>query len=184
MKFLDKKETGFILNKIGMKIDEWNRVIPLVCIKENSRIVYQAPRDALLMYCFSQHIAGWLPKDGWKLLHIDDVNIFAKDEEEFFSRLVGGGKSIVLNDCKTLIFEQQDNWIKSNLTISYLVYALILFEGHGCIVSSAGSQGEMVCVQDGYLYFVSDKKRIFDAQSLINSFEKEPRKSPEWILLT
>jgi hypothetical protein len=182
VRFLDKNDANLFLGKIGFTIGEWNRIRHLNQLIERHQVVYRPTKEALLMYCFSQHIAGWLPRGNWQIFQIDDVTSLEGDEAMFVSRLIGAEKLINLNEYRTLLFECSADQHRSNLmTISYLIYAFLLFEAHGYLVSSGCKDGKMICIQDGSVSFDSEEKEVPDAQVLVSLFENNPRKSPEWL---
>lgn len=116
------------------------------------------------------------------MFQVDDATVLAQDEAVFVSRLIGAEKQVDVETRRALLFESGDGgWFKLNLTVSHLIYAFLLFEGHGYLVSSGSQGGEMVCIQDGFVYFISEKKGVPDAQALVSLFENNPRKSPAWM---
>lgn len=187
MKCLSKDEANLLLDSNGMVLGDWNRIVDLN--RQNKKndffINYQAPRDALHLYCFSQHVAGWLPSGNWKIFQIDDSTSLAPDEAFLLARLLYGTADApnFLRD-RTFVFEfgdDEDANVKVEMVIANLIYVFLLFECHGYVVSSASQSGEILGVQDGFIYFISRDRHISGAQELISEFEKNPVKTPKWI---
>ncbi|MGE3298427.1 MAG: hypothetical protein AB7I68_13890 [Porticoccaceae bacterium] len=182
MKYLGDNEANLLLGKVGFSIGEWNRIIYLDHLAERHQVSYKAPMDALSLYCFSLHVAGWLPKGKWQIFQIDDATILSPDEAIFLSRLICAEEPFDFGVHRTFLFDNdKGDCSKLNITISHLIFALLLFEGHGYLVSSASHSGEMVCIQDGFVYFISEKHGVHDAQSLISIYENNPKKMPSWM---
>jgi hypothetical protein len=182
MKVLDKYSANGLLGGIGLKIGKWNRIVFLDESKDYHKISFQASRDALLMYCLSLHIVGWLPDGEWKILQIDDATVPIKDEIVFVSRLLGLDKPLDFAKERSIMFEfSEARKIELNLTISYLVYIFLLFEWHVYFVSSGVKETEMICIQDGFVHFVSGREDMSDILDLFQAFEKDTTRYPPWI---
>lgn len=57
-----------------------------------------------------------------------------------------------------------------------------LTENHHALVASAGNVRETLCIEDSYVYFLSDSgKRRNSAQKLIREVAKAPLRTANWI---
>jgi hypothetical protein len=189
MKYLNKDDASYRLKTIGMGLDHWNRIVdPGRSRGRNDFFThYQAPRDATNLYCFSQHIAGWLPVGHWKIFQVDDATTLAPDEAFLLDCLLRGGpdntSEFMTN--RTFLFEFGNGKTadaKTELIIANLIHVFLLFECHGYVVSSGSSSGEILGIQDGFAYFLSRDKRLAGAQELLDRFENNPRKIPDWVI--
>jgi hypothetical protein len=189
MKFLDKDDANLRLRVIGMEVGDWNEIVDVNRHPDQKDyfINYRAPRDAASLYCFSQHVAGWLPDGDWKLFQIDNSTLLAPDEEFFFACLLCSlNSSFDPSKNRTLLFEFGNGKVSdvsADLRISNLIYAFLLFECHGYVVSSSSIGGEILGVQDGFIYFLSRNIHVSGARELIIEFEKNPMSSPKWLPL-
>lgn len=187
MKCLSKDDANLQLRSIGMELGDWNKIVDVNRHRDQNDyfINYQAPRDALNLYCFSQHVAGWLPNGDWKIFQIDDSTSLKPDEEFLLTCLLcTPSNSLDFSNNRTFMFEfgsRKDFDVSADLSIANLIFAFLLFECHGYVVSSSSNGGEMLGIQDGFIYFLSRNGHISGAQELINEFEKNPISSPKWI---
>jgi hypothetical protein len=69
----------------------------------------------------------------------------------------------------------------TDLRISAVVFAILLFDGHAYIASSASSARECLGIQDGVLHFISDMPRT--AAAAVESFEIDRARSPRWVIV-
>lgn len=173
-------EANALLAQVGFMIGSWNRVVRVDSKVHQYQVSFRPPRDALSLYCFSLHVAGWMPQGKWRLFQIDDATVFDIDEIIFTSRLIGAN-SLQLLERRALLFSQNQDQVSSSISIAHLIYAFLLFEGHGYMVSSQSSNGEVICVQDGEITFCSNKADVAGAQLLVETFEASPSKSPNWL---
>lgn len=187
MKFLNKDDANVWLGGIGMELSDWNGIAVQNGYRDRGSdfIRYRAPRDAASLYCFSQHAAGWLPIGKWKIFQIDNSTSLARDEAFLLARLLCGiAESPDFSKDRTFMFNfgsDGDSDLKSELAVANLVYLFLLFECHGYVVSSASANGEILGIQDGYVYFISNDVKNSGARELIDGFEKNPTRSPKWI---
>ena len=173
-RIITKKELTDLLNSIHMKIGEWNNIMLL---KKHESIVYKAPRNADYMYTFAQQIASYLPNGEWKLFQIDNSTALKQDEEIFLSSLLGLSAIDFSNEKSFLIEFQNSHLCKKEITIANLMFACILFECHAYFVSDGSHQGEVIAIQDGFVYFFyTNKTQLKFIQGLISAFESTPEK--------
>lgn len=141
MKSLSIKNANAFLHQIGMELGEWDQVIDCVGKqkKQDNWAQYRAPKDALELFCFSRHVAGWLPKGDWKIFQVDNSTSLDPDEESLFGGLLFGTKEIPnLVENNTFMFEfggDEDKNDSVELLIANLIFIFLLFECHGYIVS-------------------------------------------------
>lgn len=189
MKNLNSDEANEYLKGIGMRIGDWNEITyPKNDSYKIETINYQAPRSAAELLCFSQHVAGWLPRGDWKIFQIDNSTGWMDPVElSLFGGLLVGGENFIdfnraLNN--TLLFEfgksvtDDEN---TELLIVNLIFVFLLFELHGYVVSSNSPDGQLLGVQDGFIYFMSGEKSLFEAENIIKNYEACSTTSPEWV---
>lgn len=188
MKLLSSQEANEYLCPLSMHIGKWNQISHITGGRPHWAR-YHAPEKAKELYCFSEHVAGWLPQAEWKIFQINDSTSLSIDENYLFSRLAFGEKhffDINKPQHSTLLFEFDDNKMKSQTTellIAHLMYVLLLSESHADIISSRQDERKYVSIQDGFVYFISDNERdIKDAGLLIENFSKNPLALPKWVL--
>ena len=187
MKRLTTQGARSYLGQIGMGIGAWNQIVGIgeQPGARNNWINYQAPEDAHQLLNFSQHVAGWLPQGTWKILQLDNSNAFDPVQSFLFERCLSGGEeNLDLATQRSFLFEfgpDKRSNASSELLISQLIFMLLLFEGHGHIVSS-GCTSKRLAIQDGFVYFVSDTESDrANAESLLEDFESDPLMAPRWI---
>ncbi|MEW6370595.1 MAG: hypothetical protein AB1584_06635 [Pseudomonadota bacterium] len=185
MKFLQLIDTNRYLADIGMIIGGWGEIRHIEGpAKEDGWLSYPAPSGARELLNFSQHICGWLPPGGWKMVRLDNSTNFDVTQATFFGSLIAGyGHDLKFCSEKqrTLLFEfDKENSDKINLLISHLVNLLLLFDCHAQVVSSGGTSGEILSVQDGYVYFLS-RNAGGAAQQIVKEAEMNPLIGPQWI---
>lgn len=186
MKCITTQEANVFLRNIGMEIGNWNQVTDIATHKHGKPnwINYRAPRNELLN--FSHHVAGWLPKGEWKIFQIDNATgwIDPVQWSLFGGLLFGAGDIPDVAENRTFLFEfgkSKSADEKTELLISNLIYVFLLFESHGYVVSSGSSAGQLLGIQDGFVYLSSREHDISGAESLLKNFESKPLESPRWI---
>ncbi len=188
MKSLSKQEADRYLALINMRIGEWNQIVGNEAsrVTDDSWITYRAPRDSQTLLSFSQHVAGWVPKGVWKILQIDNSTSLDAVQENFLGRLLFGPAHVSgLDGCKTFLFEfgmNQEEDRNAELIISDLIFAFLLFECHGYLVSSGCGDGSCLGIQDGFVYFSTGEKNVHGVHLLLENFERNPLDSPPWIV--
>jgi len=184
MKRLTMQQANAYLRDIGMEVGTWNQIADRQANKPKW-INYRAPRDALLN--FSHHVAAWLPKGDWKIFQIDNSTGWMDPVQvSLFGGLLFGTEEVpdFIED-RTFLFEfgkKKTGDENSELLISNLIFIFLLFESHGYVVSSNSNRGQLLGVQDGFIYFASrDEKDIDSAECLLRNFERDPLASPSWV---
>lgn len=187
MKCLTIQEANAYLNSIGMEIGNWNQITDIAGrqLSKSNWINYRAPKDGLLN--FSHHVAGWLPKGNWKIFQIDHSTGWMDPVQvSLFGGLLFGADNIPdLNQIEnsTFLFEFGKNKTadeNTELLISNLIFVFLLFESHGYVVSSNSSAGQLLGLQDGFVYFSSREKNISRAEVLLKNFKRNPSALPQW----
>jgi hypothetical protein len=189
MKVITVQEAETYLSAVGMRVDNWNRIIDATNAESEKCFWINccAPRDSLRLHTFSQHVAGWLPKGDWKILQIDNSTSFDPVQASMVGSLLFGKQEIGdlnLAENRSFLFkfcEDESANESTELLIANLIYVLLLFEGHGYVVSSGTDSGQLVGIQDGFVYFYSKRPDISGAKSLLKNFEENPLRSPQWI---
>jgi len=185
MKCIPSSQADLWLRKIGMKLDDWNRIVYISNDFKASLTQYQAPRDALQLFCFSRHAVEWLPRGDWWLLQLDNSTPFDPDTASLFSPLLASSSGdLDLVENRTFVFEfdageERDG--RLGLQISNLVFALLLLRCHAYLVSSKSTEGQMLSLQDGFVYLATREQNELKARVLIASYERNPTGSPKWV---
>lgn len=187
MRVVDANEARTHLHEVGMAVGEWSQLCDGSGRQygKSNWIRYQAPRDSRELHNFAQHVAGWLPKGGWKLFQIDNSTSPSEDEAFLIQRLLfGPGNAYTIAENRSLVFEFAGDSkadLKEDLLLSNLVFLFLLFECHGQVVSSGCREGKHLSIQDGFVYFMSfDGNDIGIAQDLLNGFEEQPLRAPQY----
>jgi hypothetical protein len=188
MRSLTRQDADAYLLRIGMKVGDWNQIKDIDSSQNETWqwINHQAPRDARQLYNFAQHLVGWLPKGEWKLLQIDNSTILDPVQLMLIAALLAGpGRTIDLGESRSFLFEflsdEESNASRESL-ICNLIFALLLFEGHCQLVSSASKPGQCLSLQDGFAYFYSKEIEESGAREILQGFQKNPDGSPQWVL--
>lgn len=189
MKCLTAQQANEYLNSIGMKIGDWNRITDIAGRQHGKPnwINYRAPKDGLGLLNFSHHVAGWLSKGDWKIFQIDHSTGWMDPVQAslFGGLLFGSGDMPDLVENRTFLFEFGENKTtdeNTELLISNLIFVFLLFESHGYVVSSNSNAGQLLGIQDGFVYFFSKEKNISGAEVLLKNFERNPLAPPQWII--
>ena len=188
MRSLTRQEADAYLLKIGMKVGDWNQIKDIDSFERDTWqwINHQAPRDAGRLYNFAQHLAGWLPKGEWKLLQIDNSTLLDPVQQMLITTLLAGtGQAIDLGQNRSLLFEfrsDEESNAPGEFLICNLIFALLLFEGHCQLVSSASRPGQCLSLQDGFAYLYSKDIEGSGARKILQGFEQSPDGSPQWVL--
>ena len=177
IKKITQKEAENFLKQLDMQIGKWKE------IKNNYKdeyIHYHVPRDADKMYTFATYVASYLPSGKWKLFQMDCSSSLSKDEAIFLSMLINGkpGDIIDFNEQRSFLFKFNDNRkenILKEIIISQIIYLCLLFECHSYIVSEGSRDGEIVGVQDGFVYFIFKNKKVKKSiKDMLAQFERTP----------
>lgn len=173
-----------LLEKLSLSVDQWGRVEDKVP-GERLCSQYNPSRDALELYCFAFHVAGWIRNDEWKLMLFDNSSLLSFDEKIVFSQFSSEEfENIFCVENPALLVDLSfGSRSRSEIKVAYLIYFSLLFEAHCWIVSSAGRHGQHLGIQDGFVYFISrDNAHINSAQDLISNYEACKRKMPNWVV--
>lgn len=186
MKNLSTEDANQILAAVGMAIGNWNEIVDSkIPTSEMKWINHQAPSASRELFCFSRHVAGWLPNGEWKLLQLDNSNCFDANKESLLTQLLFGANSLQSRtQSRSFLIDRssRDAPDVNDLVVANLIHALLLIEGFGYFVSSGGDQGQRLGVQDGVIYFVArNQKCIEDAKALLKEFENDPTSLPSWV---
>lgn len=168
-----------------MEVGNWNQLTDFANLQtQSASIKYQAPQKSIELFCFSRHVAGWLPRGDWKIFQIDNSTSLDLDQRSMFNRLLFGSGTPTPSDPKTLLFRfASDRTTNRNteLLIANLVYLFLLFECHAYIVSSNSHAGQRLGIQDGFVYFSARNEYLSGAKILLRIFERDPLMSPDWV---
>ena len=186
MKNLSTEDANQILAAVGMAIGNWNEIVDSkIPTSEMKWTNYQAPSVSRELFCFSRHVAGWLPNGDWKLLQLDNSNDLDANKESLLTQLLFGANSLPSHtQSRSFLFHRssRDAPDINDLIVANLIHALLLIEGFGYFVSSGSNQGQRLGIQDGVIYFVArDEKSIEDAKALLEGFESDPNALPPWV---
>ena len=188
MKYITTQEANSYLSDIGMEIGTWNQIADHSRSKKNDNnwIKYKAPKAALELFCFSRHVAGWLPKGDWKIFQVDNSTSLSQNELSiFFGLPLNQEGSKYFFEKNSFLFKfGEDKSINSSteLIISNIIYLFLLFECHGQVVSSNSSVGQRISIQDGFVYFFSKDKSMSGADILLKNYELNRLLSPNWVI--
>lgn len=183
MKILDSVDANVHLHSVGMEIGEWNEIRDLA--GRSTWISQSAPADARELLTFAQHIVTWVPNASWKILQIDNSAVFDSFQINFLNSLVrlppgavgfGSGRTFLFEFCGS---ETED--VETEFVLANLVFALLLFDAHGYVVSKNSLGGEKLGVQDGVAYFMARNSELTKATEIIETFNARPLASPDWI---
>lgn len=190
MRHLTIREANNYLCAIDMEIGNWNQItdMPALAQEKNSLISYRAPQNAHELFNFSRRVAGWLPAGGWKLFQIDNSNFFDLAQSSFLDRFfIESGNAFNLNNPEnsTFLFEfdfDEDKGVATEFLISNIIYLFLLFEGHGQVVSSGSRLGQLISIQDGFVYFCSREDGVSSAEVMLEVWERAPLTPPQWVV--
>jgi len=184
MKILDSAAANTYLHSVGMEIGEWNEIRDRA--GQPSWRSQAAPADARELLTFAQHIVTWVPNASWKMLQIDNSAVFDSFQIHFLDsllRLEAG--SVGFGNGRSFLFEFSGSETEdagTEFVLANLVYALLLFDAHGYVVSKNSLGGEKLGVQDGVAYFMARDADLTKATELIDTFNARPLVSPDWIV--
>ncbi|MCG8668734.1 MAG: hypothetical protein MI867_04920 [Pseudomonadales bacterium] len=181
---LKVQEVVQLLEDMSLCIDQWGRVKDKTKGKQLCS-QYNPSREALELYCFAFHVAGWIRNDEWKLMLFDNSSLLSLDEKVVFSQFSSKEfENIFCVENPALLVDLNvGSRSRSEIKVAYLIYFTLLFEAHCWIVSSACRHGQHLGIQDGFVYFISkDNEHIDSAQDLISNYETNKRKMPDWTI--
>ena len=172
------------LGRIGMTLDDWNRIEPLESATgakgQRHWINHPAPNAARDLLILSYLLATWLPQSSWVLFQLDHSGGLDVAQASVCTRVL---TLPIGADYSTVLFEfgdsENDN-AETMLAIANLIFFLLLFQSHGAFVSSSSSNFECLSLQDGFVYFSAYEPTISGAHALVSKFAKGPE-LPEWV---
>ncbi len=188
MKIITSDSANKHLSSIGFRISSWNGIestktsdsVPELWEK------IRAPNRNLLNFC--HHVVNWLPKGGWKLFQIDNSTGWMDPIQLslFAGLLLGENNQLSYNQNtdRSIFFEFGEGEVKNaytDLLIANLTFVFLLFNSHAYIVSSGSIGGELIAVQDGYVYLISDTNLV-GVRELKSKKNDKFLTPPEWIL--
>lgn len=194
-KVLRQDEANSYLERVGMKVDDWNRIIwaSSSTNQRNNRLSFRAPGDARQLLNISQYAADWLPRSDWKLVQLDNSNYFNPVQSEFIASLLfETDMPVNMNraEYSSFLFEFGDDTALNNSTellIANLVFLFLLFGCFVSIVASKGTVGQILGLSDGVIYLYSNDNNVSGADRLMEQFGQcinSPAGNyyfPEWV---
>ena len=180
-------EANEYLRPLGFEIGSWNQIASTTSSSkpESAWSKYRAPEHARQLFCFSRHVAGWLPSGKWAMLQIDNSTVLDADAASLLSRLLAFNSSLGLPAHRRFLFEYghgEEADSRTALLIANVVFALLLFEAHAYLVSANSTDGQLLGIQDGFAYFASTDKASASVELLLRNFERDPLRQPEWVM--
>jgi hypothetical protein len=180
-------ETNALLYSIGLHVGIWNQITAKNFQnekKEERYICIKSPRDAWDLYVFSQHISEWLPKGNWNILRFDNSTSLDAMQKVILSKYIKDFdfvKDNYKNYSFKLEFEETSNHIMWEVEMSCIIFYILLFQAHAQIVSSSCERGQYLSIQDGFIYFMYENKKV---KILTNNIVKRMEKntSPSWVI--
>lgn len=185
---LTADEANQRLRQVAMEIGAWKQItdIPGRQLGKRDWKNYQAPKNALLN--FSHHVFAWLPAGHWKIVQVDNSTGWIDPVQNSLlgGLLYGSDETPDLNRIgdRCFLFEFGGNKNaneNTDLLIANLIFLFLFFELHAYVVSSGSNAGELLGIQDGFVYFSSREKSLSEADVLINNFAQNPTEAPQWI---
>lgn len=71
--------------------------------------------------------------------------------------------------------------LQTEVVLSHLIHLMLVYEAHCYLLSSEGPSGEMLAIQDGFVYFYGDGDRLAEAEKLLNEFDTGLSRAAPWI---
>lgn len=182
VKCVTSEEAGGYLEQVGLQIGSWNE-LKYASTNERRWSSCAAPKSALELYVFCQHLVGWLISGDWKILQIDRSNGFAVDESFMLGKLMLGKSGLTdLSEKSSFLFEytkEESSNFCMDLLVADVIFCLLLFEGHGYLASAGSS--DYLGIQDGYVYFISRESGESRSECLLSSLQSNPLIIPDWV---
>jgi len=171
-----------LLAKVGMTIGDWHDINIIHGERTSLPVVsFKAPKHASELFCFAQHIAGWIPKGDWKILVTDCSNSLSRDESLLVSQ---GAVGHDLGGAFNRFFRfglDEDQSFEIDVMIANIIFLFLLFEGHAYLTSSSSKMFQILGIQDGYAYLYAKDLQLSRAEELLKNFEYNPRSVPKWV---
>ena len=169
----------------GVKLGVWNGLEFLHPGVGWIRSSFCTGKSVYELINLSQHVAGWLSKGSWKILQIDNSSYFFADQSLLLSSLLlGPSQCANLTEHRTFLFEfgdNQDENFQTEVVLAHLINLMLVYEAHCYLLSSEGSAGEMLAMQDGFVYFYGSSVRLAQAEKFLNEIEAGGSKAAQWI---
>lgn len=186
MRIISSHQAEALLSTVRMRLGSWNNLESMAPRLRNRSAWEKLHAPSSNLLSFSHHVAAWLPRGKWKLVQFDDSNGWMDPVQvSLIGSILNGSKESFdfnVNQDKTFLFEFEEGpAVSQELQIGNLVYFMLLFELHMYVASAASSAGEMLAVQDGFVYFCSDEKGIARSRSIMKTFARNPSAYPNWI---
>jgi len=70
---------------------------------------------------------------------------------------------------------------QTEVLLAHLIFFMLVQEAHCYLISSGGKNGEMLAVQDGFIYFYGDDDRLVEAKKLLDDLVADPTKPAFWV---
>ena len=169
----------------GVKLGVWNDLEAISPESNYIQSFFCTGKSVYELVNFSQHVAGWLARGRWKILQIDNSSHVFEDQSLLLSLLLlGPSQHESFTQNRTFLFEfgenKQEN-LQTEILLAHLINLMLIYESHCYLISSEGSLGEMLGIQDGFIYFYGNSERLAEAKKLLNDFEASPSKAAQWI---
>lgn len=191
MQRIDPKQANDCLSPLCLQIGRWNQITRLgqqADSQPQEFKKFKSPDDALKLYIFAQHVAGWLPTGDWKIIQIDNSTSLKIDEETSIATVLGDVNSVLQSKSihQSTFLAKFNSDLAANfiteLRISNLIHLFLLLECHVEIVSSNCKAEQFISIQDGYVYLMQGKDgSIIEGPDGMKEFESDPTRSPKWI---
>lgn len=173
------------LNSQGVKIGVWNELTPIESHVKTLQSAFCTGKSVYELINFSTHVAGWLVKGEWKILQIDNSSFFYPDQAAVLSALLlGPSHPADLVKQRTFLFEFDADLrtnFQTEVVLAHIINLMLIYGAHCYLISAGGRSGEMVAVQDGFVYFYGNDGRITQAKELLHAFEVNPNSPASWI---
>ena len=169
----------------GVKLGVWNGLEALQPRANFVASTFCTGKSVYELINFSKHVAGWLAKGSWKILQIDNSSFFYPEQSAVLcALLIGPTQQVDLVKQRTFLFEFDADLravFQTEVVLAHLINLMLIYEAHCYLISAGGGPGEMLAVQDGFVYFYGDDGRVAQAQKLLNDFEANPNGVAPWI---
>jgi hypothetical protein len=189
IKVLSPQHTRELLAEVRMEIGSWNgvRILPSGLSSKSEFVVGYSPEGALALHNFAEHVTSWMPCGKWTLVQLDNSTSLSPSERFLLGGLLGVPKDELKWDgsrSRSFLLEDagESGQVERKLAISNILFVLLLFCGHGYLVSSESGTGRYLAFQDSVIYFYGDSVDIAEAKSLLELLKGKSLKSPEWVM--
>ena len=177
MKVLSKTEANELLRPLELKIGEWNELAELSSDRGVSYRLHKPLREARHLYVLADHLLDWLSSDGWILLQVDNSTVTFDHEDRVFEKLVFNDEQRWdIDNQRSFLFDDVglDKRISDRNTILLLILFSLMFEWHVYFTGDSAGLGQRLGLQDGFVYFIADEKRLRAADELVHRVAEDP----------